>query len=94
LEQSTDKSIDISTIYRNLELFDWLGIVHKIYSIWWYMPCSHHHDHCHKVHDLIICNTCNTISETHIDPNTKQLLWLSGWPVELSGHCTSCEQKK
>ena len=94
LEQSNDKNIDISTIYRNLELFEWLGIVHKIHSIWWYMPCNHHHEHCHKVHDLIICNTCNTISETHIDANTKQLLWLSAWPVELSGHCQSCEQKK
>lgn len=94
LEQSSDKEIDISTIYRNLELFEWLGIVHKIHSIWWYMPCSHQHTKCHKVHDLIICNSCNTISETHIDPSTKQLLWLSEWPVELSGHCQSCEQKK
>ena len=94
LEQSVDKSIDITTIYRNLELFEWLGIVHKIHSLWGYMPCSHHHDQCHKVHDLIICNSCNTISETHIDPSTKQLLWLSEWPVELSGHCQSCEQKK
>lgn len=33
LEQSKDKNIDISTIYRNLELFESLGIVHKINAL-------------------------------------------------------------
>ena len=94
LEQSTDKDIDISTIYRNLELFEWLGIVHKIHSMWWYMACSHNYDSHHRTHDLIICNICNSIHETYIDANTKQLLWLSEWPIELSGHCKSCEEKK
>lgn len=94
LEQSNDKNIDISTIYRNLELFEGLGIVHKIHSIWWYMPCSHNHNQCNKVHDLIICNSCNTISETHIDVDTKTLLWFSTWPIELSWNCKSCEEKK
>lgn len=94
VEWNCNTNIDISTIYRNLELFESLGIVHKIHSLWWYMPCNHYHDQCHKVHDLIICNNCNSINETHIDPHTKKLLWLSSWPVELSGHCESCEQKK
>ena len=94
IQASISNKINISTIYRNLELFESLGIVHKIHSLWWYMPCIHQHTHCNKVHDLIICNSCNSIHETHIDPNTKKLLWLSAWPVELSGHCESCEQKK
>ena len=33
LEQSHDKNIDITTIYRNLELFESLGIVHKVHSL-------------------------------------------------------------
>lgn len=94
IDWNTEREIDITTIYRNLKLFESLGIVHKIHSLWWYMPCMHQHDQCHKVHDLIICNSCNTINETHIDSNTKKNLWLSEWPVELSWHCKSCEQKK
>ena len=33
LAQDTSATIDISTIYRNLELFESLGIVHKIHSL-------------------------------------------------------------
>jgi len=94
LAQDSSATIDISTIYRNLELFKSLGIVHKIHSLWWYMPCTHQHHQCDKIHDIIICNNCNNINETHIDIHTKKILWLSPWPVELSGHCESCEQKK
>lgn len=94
LEHNTQDSIDITTIYRNLEMFESLSIIHKIHSLGWYMPCTHNHPECHTMHDLIICKDCNTISETHIDINTKQTLWLSEGPVELNGHCTSCAQKK
>ena len=86
-------TIDITTIYRNLELFEKIGIVHKIASLWWYMPCLHQHAHC-GVHDMIICNSCHSITETHIDPYTKKSLWLSEWAVELSGKCSDCQKKK
>lgn len=33
LEQYPDANIDISTIYRNFELFETLGIIHKIHSL-------------------------------------------------------------
>ncbi len=94
LAKDTKQTIDITTIYRNLELFESLGIVHKIQSLWWYIPCTHNHPDCHHTHDLIICKDCSKISEIHIDAITKINFWLSVWPVELSGHCTSCAQKK
>lgn len=87
-------AIDVTTIYRNLELFELLWIVHKVHSLWWYMPCLHHHKDCDKVHDLIVCTDCNSISEIHIPSETKKTLWLGTGSVELSGHCISCEQKK
>lgn len=93
IKQSTDSTIDITTIYRNLELFEKIGLVHKVQSLWWYLPCTHEHKECSKSHDIIICTSCNTINETHIDSRTKTLLWLSQWPVELNGRCNSCEQK-
>lgn len=93
IKQSTDSTIDITTIYRNLELFEKIGLVHKVQSLWSYLPCTHDHKECSKSHDMIICTSCNTINETHIDSRTKTLLWLSQWPVELNGRCNSCEQK-
>lgn len=33
LDRHPDASIDISTIYRNFELFETLGIIHKIHSL-------------------------------------------------------------
>ncbi len=94
IKQSNNSDIDITTIYRNLEIFESLGIVHKIQSLWWYMPCIHNHTWCQSAHDLIICRDCNTIEETHLDQKTKSLLWLSDEYVELSGRCEKCEKKK
>lgn len=33
IKQSNNSDIDITTIYRNLEIFESLGIVHKIQSL-------------------------------------------------------------
>ncbi len=94
LEINPNTNINITTIYRNLELFESLDIVHKVSSIGGYIPCSHKHDHCEQAHDMIICNICHHITETHIDLNTKKLLWLGWWPIELNGECIACVQKK
>lgn len=94
-EYNPQDSIDITTMYRNLELFEKLGLVHKITSVGWYMPCIHNNDHCcNKSHDIIICQSCHSIHEAHIDPQIKQSFWLSDWPVELSGSCFSCQKKR
>ena len=73
LKQSEHQEIDLTTIYRNLELFESIGLVHKIQSLGKYIICNHD-THCKKPHDIIICNDCNIINETHIDSNTKTLL--------------------
>lgn len=94
IEQEPQAKIDITTIYRNLNLFEELWIAHKIASLGWYMPCTHHHNNCSKIHDIVICNSCHSIEETHIDSTTKKSFWLSDGPVELSGECYSCKYKK
>lgn len=73
LEQHPEANIDISTIYRNFELFESLGLIHKIHSLGGYIACKHHHDGCTE-HDLIICKQCNSIEEKHIHQDTKELL--------------------
>lgn len=91
LAQDNKATIDITTIYRNLELFEQLGIVHKIQSSWWYISCTHQHTHCKKPHDIVICNNCNNINEIHITEETKKTFWLSEWPIELTGVCQDCK---
>ena len=91
IKKNPQASIDITTIYRNLELFESLQLIHKISSLWWYIACIHEHD-CES-HDIIICRDCSNIQETHIHKTTKKLLWLSQSSVELNGQCEKCEKK-
>ena len=74
LKKSEQSTIDLTTIYRNFELFESLGIIHKVQSIGGYVPCLHDHIECNQSHDLIICNNCNSINETHINIDTKKIL--------------------
>ena len=92
LQNNPQASIDITTIYRNFELFESLWLIHNISSLWWYIACKHDHD-C-KSHDLIICKDCHMIEETHIDNTIKKKFWLGIWAIELSGYCKKCEEKK
>mgnify|MGYP002738230370 CR=1 FL=1 len=71
-EQHPHAKINVSTIYRNLELFLSLGLVHYVQALGGYVACHHEHD-CLE-HDLIICSQCTKIIETHIDDNTKKTL--------------------
>lgn len=91
LHKKHETNIDITTIYRNLELFELLGLIHKISSLGWYIACNHYHE-CES-HDLIVCKNCNKIQETHIPEETKDLLWLTQWAIELNGYCKKCEKK-
>ncbi len=90
IKQKYGGTIDITTIYRNLELFVQCGIIHKIEWLGGYIWCSH--THCCAHHDLVLCTMCHSISERHIDPIVKIQLWLSMQPVQVYGICTVCQK--
>ena len=83
--------IDITTIYRNLELFESLGLIHKIYSLWGYMICMHIGADIDRAHDMIVCHDCHHIQEVDIDQHTKQLYGFKSWPVQIVGRCKQCQ---
>lgn len=94
-------SVDRVSVYRNLELFEKLGIVHRIYVGWKYklelsdMFVSHHHH--------LSCLDCGKITdiedEKHIDEFIERVAAKSGFTprrhqFEVDGYCKECKNKK
>lgn len=86
---------NLTTVYRNLEVFENLGIVHKIMfedNMSYYKICfsDHHHHH-------LICNRCHKIQDMHYCPE-KELkeiaksfdFEIKDHKIEIFGICKNC----
>lgn len=92
--------VDRSSVYRNIELFEKIGIVKKVYSGWKYrlelgeeFKPHHHHLTCNNCGKIIPINlgqnfekSLNKLGEKHNFKITDHLL-------ELSGYCSKCQLK-
>jgi len=85
------------TIYRAIDFWLAHGFIHKIMSLNAYVACTHTHDH-HQV-ELLICDTCKDVQETHLhllsDKMTNQAL--HGFAAnkiltEIHGVCYKCQR--
>ncbi len=87
-------SFNISTIYRVLDFWVDIGVVHKIESNSTYLVCNDSHKN--HFHVLLHCTKCNSIEEScqlskqlqlpstyNFSPNNSQV-------IELQGLCTNC----
>jgi len=89
--------VDRVSVYRNIELFEKLGIVHRIYVGWKYKLelsdqfVSHHHH--------LSCLSCGKIidikDEEHIDSFIKEITYKIGFvprrhQFEVDGYCEKC----
>jgi Fe2+ or Zn2+ uptake regulation protein len=98
-----DKSagtVDRVSIYRNLELFEKLGIVHRIHVGWKYklelsdsFVAHHHHLSC-----LTCGKTIDIQDEKHIDEFIREIAAASGFTprrhqFEIDGYCRECQDK-
>lgn len=93
-------TIDRVTIYRNLELFEQLGILHRIYIGWKYklelsdeFIAHHHHLSC-----LGCGQTIDIADEAHIDEFIREISAKYGFAprrhqFEIDGHCHECSLK-
>lgn len=100
LLERANETIDRVTIYRNLDLFEKLGIVHRIYVGWKYklelsdeFVAHHHHLSC------LSCGLMIDIAdEAHIDTFIGEISAKYGFTprrhqFEIDGYCRSCTAK-
>lgn len=101
LVKSLSGQIDRASIYRTVELFEQLDIVHRIQIGWKYRlelsdQFSPHHHHIH-------CTVCKRIvslkEDSHIEQSIQHLAASAGFKLtahqlELSGVCSNCRQQK
>jgi Fur family ferric uptake transcriptional regulator len=93
-------SVDRVSVYRNIELFEKLGIVHRIYVGWKYKLelsdefIAHHHH--------LSCLSCGKVidieDEIHIDEFIQEVAKKFGFKprrhqFEIDGYCKDCASK-
>lgn len=91
-------SIDRVSVYRNIELFEKIGIVHRIYVGWKYkleltdeFVAHHHHLSCLKCGKIIDIG-----DERHIDEFIEKITDTYGFQprrhqFEVDGYCKECQ---
>lgn len=86
---------NISTIYRVLDFWGEMGVVHKIESNNTYLICNDSHDN--HLHILFHCIKCHEIEEScqfskQISiPDNKKFIAKKNQVVELQGLCSGCK---
>jgi len=93
------EKIDVTTVYRFLEICREIGLVHFVQQSQGYMPCEdfvcEQQKHCHH---QFVCKSCETVSEIHFDDVSflkslqKQFkgFFIENHSLELSGLCSAC----
>jgi Fur family zinc uptake transcriptional regulator len=100
-EHKGGKSIEIDpvTIYRILERFQSLGLIHQISPSGQYVPCTHLR--CQESHHVLLrCQNCGSVTEEHVP---RELLASFFWYLsqnlkfdakkhafQLDGSCRDC----
>jgi Fur family transcriptional regulator, zinc uptake regulator len=84
------------TVYRALEFLREIGMIHRIEQDATYVACSHvGHGH---LAALFVCDTCQGVTEVHVDDMESQLsaaaqktgFSLAHLVIEGRGQCRSC----
>lgn len=86
------------TVYRAIDFWMELGLLHKIESLNAYVACGHM-DHEHRA-IFLICERCESVNELHADGEIASLLNAAkgqafatkGVVVEMTGLCGVCAE--
>jgi len=88
-------SFNISTIYRVLDFWINVGVVHKMDSSNTYLVCNDNHTN--HFHVLLHCTSCKSVEEScQVSamlslPKSNTFKVSGGQAVELSGLCKNCK---
>jgi Fur family ferric uptake transcriptional regulator len=99
LVKRAEGKVDRATVYRTVELFEELGIVHRLNIGWKYKVelsdiflGHHHHFHCNNCGKTFTL-TANPMLETMIDTTVaKEGYSPRSHNLEISGLCQSCAE--
>ncbi|WP_192954853.1 Fur family transcriptional regulator [Gallaecimonas mangrovi] len=90
-----------ATVYRALEFFMELGLVHKLDSANRFVLCSHQHEHHHRA-QFLICDSCGHVDEVPVPGNLLKLLeseadklgfTMADKGLEIHGKCRDCTKQ-
>ena len=103
--KSTGKKADVVTIYRILDEFEKLGLVHKVMTLGRYVRCDEAEleAHCEKDHDChhyLICENCHKVEEISGENlhdlekmiETKMKFQVKRHFLEFLGLCSKCKK--
>ena len=91
----TQQNLNISTIYRVLDFWIGLGLVHKIESANRFIVCSD--EHRHQFHVIQICTECENVKEScELASQMKMQIShkfkaLENQVIEIQGTCSDCQ---
>ena len=93
----TEQNLNISTIYRVLDFWIGLGLIHKIESANRFMVCSDEHRHqFHAIQHCIRCEnvreSCELASQMRIEMS-HEFRALKNQVIEIQGTCLDCLAK-
>ena len=87
----SNNTVNVATVYRTMELFEQLWLIHKIRSVDGYIACDNTHDH--HCHHYAVCTNCHKVQEisNHNHNHTLPQDFQSDKQVyELTGKCKKC----
>lgn len=96
INDQSDESFNISTIYRVLDFWVDLGFVHKLESANKFVLCTD--EHRNHIHVLQHCNNCHSVEEScDVSRMIKMPISSSFKPdsnqvIEIQGRCQKCSR--
>lgn len=97
LASSLSDHMDQVTVYRNLDLFENIGVVNKVYTGWKYrielseqFRPHHHHMTCTSCGDITTISLGNRMEKAMESFGEKHGFTITDHQIELSGLCKNC----
>ena len=98
IREKIKNTIDISTIYRILYVFEKEGFIHRMQNQKFVHCQASSCNNCNHCHHQFICSNCSQIEEIHIDDQNfihdiqKKYphINIQNHSLELSGYCSEC----
>lgn len=97
LASSLSEKMDIVTVYRNIEIFENIGVINKVYTGWKYrielseqFRPHHHHLTCERCGKVIPIKLGENMERTITNFGKKHGFKIKSHEVELRGLCQNC----